>query len=337
VWGGAPLDMDPISHAVLSGTMVAALEKPDRSRFGRGVIPAVVLGALAPDVDGILAPAGWDIYLRFHEVATHSLTGAGVLGAAAAALVRLVVRGSRLHGLAAAAILSAALHPLFDILSGARIGLAWPFANARISWPLVAMGDPWLIALLATAVGAMWVRHRQLPRAAQAVVVAVAIYFCVKSALYAGARRVAESSDDWGPGASHIFEARWGAWTEWFLFEKRPDALRAWLVSGWSGKRSLVLWWPVEPATPLATASQALDTVRNFRRVHELTFAVERQEHDGQHAVLWSDVRYCRQSIPGRGAPECGLWFGGRFDTNGRPVMQIVEVGAWTQTRPVSP
>ena len=131
--------MDPISHAVLSGTMVAAFETPDRSRFGRGVVPAVVLGALAPDVDGVLMPAGWDIYLRFHEIGTHSLLGAVVLGAAASALVRIAVRGSRMRGLAAAAILSAALHPLLDILSGARIGIAWPFADTRISWPLVAM------------------------------------------------------------------------------------------------------------------------------------------------------------------------------------------------------
>lgn len=144
-----------------------------------------------------------------------------------------------------------------------------------------------------------------------------------------------ENSDE--QSAPHIFEARWGSFTEWFLFEKRPEALRAWLVSGWSGKRSLVLSWPVEPASPLATTSHALDTVRNFRRVHELTFSVERPADSGQQAVLWSDVRYCWQSIPGQGAPECGLWFGGRFDANGRPLTQVVEVGGWTQTRPISP
>lgn len=329
--------MDPISHTVLSGTMVAALERPDRSRFGRGVVPAVVLGALAPDVDGVLMPAGWDIYLRFHEIGTHSLPGAVLLGAAAAALVRLAVRGSRMRGLAAAAILSAALHPFLDILSGARIGIAWPFADARISWPLVAMGDPWLIALLATAVSAMWVGRRQLPRVAPGVMLAVAICFGAKSALHAGARRAAERTDDGGLSAPHVYEARWGSWTEWSLFERRPDVLRAWIISGWSGRRSLVLSWPTEPAPALASASQTLDTVRNFRRVHELTFAVARPANDGQQAVLWSDVRYCRQSVPGRGVPECALWFGGTFSADGRPLMQVVEVGAWTQTRPVSP
>src|SRR5262245_27497356 len=135
--------MDPVSHIVRSGTVIAAIETPDRSRFGRGVVPAVELGALAPDIDSVLMPVGWDVYLRFHEIATHSLAGALILSGAAAALVRLAMRGSRLSGLTAAAMTGAALHPLLDIASGARIGLAWPLAAGRVSWPLFAMGDPW--------------------------------------------------------------------------------------------------------------------------------------------------------------------------------------------------
>src|ERR1700675_12329 len=115
--------MDPVSHVILAGTIVAALEKPDRSRFARGAGSAAMLGALSPDVDCVLMPAGWDIYLRFHEVATHSLVGAILLGCAAGALIRSFVRGSRMLGLTLAASVGAVSHLALDALSGARLGL----------------------------------------------------------------------------------------------------------------------------------------------------------------------------------------------------------------------
>lgn len=329
--------MDPVSHVVLSGALVAAVDRADRSRFGRGRVPAVVLGALAPDVDCVLMPVGWDVYLRFHEIATHSLAGSVVLGGAAATLVRVFVRASSMSQLASVAILAALLHPLLDIVSGARIGLGWPFTHARTSWPLVAMGDPWLVATLTIGVGALWLGRRQLPRAARAVLIAVTVFFAIKSIVYMGVRRATEIDPAAPPGSSHVLEARWGSLTEWLLFERLPGGIHAWRVDGWSGTRSLALSWPVAPASPLTRASQALDAVRNFQRVHDLTFAVERLDDEGRRTVLWSDARYCWQAAAGQRAPDCGLWFGGTFSADGRPLMQTVHVGGWTQTRPAAP
>ena len=51
-----------------------------------------MLGALAPDVDVPVALAGWDRYLRVHEVGTHSIAGAAIVACAAAAVVHLVDR-----------------------------------------------------------------------------------------------------------------------------------------------------------------------------------------------------------------------------------------------------
>ena len=87
---------------------------------------AAVLGSLSPDVDSVLMPVGWDIYLRVHEIGTHSILGAMMVGAAAAALVRLFARRARYRALAAAAVIGAFSHLLFDVLSGARLHLAGP-------------------------------------------------------------------------------------------------------------------------------------------------------------------------------------------------------------------
>ncbi len=75
--------MDPVSHVIFGRTLVAALDTPGRGRFGRSVAGASMLGALSPDVDFLLMPQGWDIYLRAHEVGTHSLGGAILVGGAA--------------------------------------------------------------------------------------------------------------------------------------------------------------------------------------------------------------------------------------------------------------
>ena len=65
--------MDAISHLIMGGVTVTAL-KGATSRFGRGAVAASMLGAIAPDVDAVLMPR-WDVYLRWHEVATHALVG----------------------------------------------------------------------------------------------------------------------------------------------------------------------------------------------------------------------------------------------------------------------
>ncbi len=52
--------MDPISHVAFGRTLVA-LTRSDGAT--RGTVGAAVLGSLAPDVDAVFMPFGWDRYL----------------------------------------------------------------------------------------------------------------------------------------------------------------------------------------------------------------------------------------------------------------------------------
>src|SRR6266550_2843863 len=131
--------MDPVSHVIVARTIVTAIERSDGSRFGRGAFSAAVIGGLAPDADCVLMPVGWDIYLRFHQIGTHSLAGSLLLSCATAALIRSLVRRSRLTGLLLAASLGAVSHLVLDVTSGAWLALLWPITSARATWPLVAM------------------------------------------------------------------------------------------------------------------------------------------------------------------------------------------------------
>jgi hypothetical protein len=199
------------------------------------------------------------------------------------------------------------------------------------------MAEPWLIALLTAGAAALWIERLHPRRTALVVVLVVTTYFGVKATLYAHVRRVADTEDRLWPGSPRAFEARWGSWTKWYAFEKAGNELRTWQLDGWTDKRELLLAWPVQPEGHITASSRTLDTVRNFLAVHDLTFATDRADSNGSHAVLWSDIRYCWQTVPEPAKVDCALWFGGTFDAEGHALRQVVLVGRLTQRRSVSP
>jgi membrane-bound metal-dependent hydrolase YbcI (DUF457 family) len=299
----------------------------DDGRHGPGLGAAAIIGSLAPDVDLILAPAGWDVYLRAHQAGTHSIAGGLLVACASAAVVRALARESRYAPLAVAAAAGAMSHLALDVVSGARIRPAWPLVDTPVSVPLVAMADPWLVAIFVVGLVALWPGRMRLRTVAPFVLGTAVGFLCLKVALLD--RALQASPVD--PRSPHAIEARWGSVTEWDVFGRTPAALRSWRVSSRGGPATERLSQPIGPESALVTASRSLDTVRNFLRAHELGFAIETPDADGRTGVRWSDLRYCWRT--GSGAIECGLWFGGIFGPDGRAIAQEVTVGAWTQMR----
>lgn len=338
--------MDPFSH-VAFGRTLAALHTP-RAR-DRGTIPAVMLGALAPDVDALLMPVGWDIYLRVHEIGTHSLLGSLVMAALTALVVRLSVRGSRYAPLVVAAWAGGLSHLTLDILSGAQVRLGWPFADGRMSLPLVAMAEPVVIAIfLIGSIVLLLVRKRPARRQRLAAVVVLAVTFLflgLKALLLT--RAMSSLGGRSAQVVKRVVEARWASLNEWYVYDRTTDALQQRRVRA-GGDPTLLLSWPIGSEPPLVTSSRSLSTVRNFLRVHELPFAVQLPDPTGVTHVLWSDIRYCRgpdrattttpvssaiTTSAGATGIACDLWFGGTFDDSGHVIRQRVQVGDWSQTR----
>jgi membrane-bound metal-dependent hydrolase YbcI (DUF457 family) len=342
--------LDPISHAVFGQTIAAALGRPASLLRTRLIAGAV--GALAPDADAVVMPLGWDLYLRVHEIGTHSLAASLPVAGIAAVIAGVFARGSPKRDLFAAAWLGCVSHIALDVLSGARIQIGWPLVPGRVSLPLVAMAEPWLMAIFVAGAVAM-AMSRSRPRAtASAIAAVVAAFLGVKAALLIQALPP-DSSAEQGPLLARIVEARWASLTEWYVFERRADTLTQWKIE--PGRAPvLLLSWPVVADSILVRDSRSLGTVRNFLAVHELGFAGEVPAADGGRKVLWSDVRFCWRpgaagaeanpspvlSVRTRGGTDqiaCGLWFGGEFDPNGRVVRQLLKVGAWWQMRPPEP
>lgn len=341
--------MDPLTHIVVGRAVVSVAGS--RARAPRGVAWAAVLGALAPDNDSMVMLSGWDRYVRIHEFATHSIVGALLLAALTAAVVSTVarwrdrVRPGRppvaafavLFWAAAAGALS---HLILDIVCGGRLRPGWPLVDGTVTLPLVAMADPWFVAICVAGVLARWPGGLRWGTASRAIVAATIVLLTVKGTLL---MRALQSSP--APVSMPALEAHWGSLTEWSLFERTPTALRAWTISSHGGPASTSLAHAISADTPIVRASRSLDTVRNFLSVHEFSFPVERAGADGRsEELLWTDLRYCwpttaddAAGFRAGDATSCAVWAGGRFDADGRALTQLVKVGRVVQTRPAPP
>jgi hypothetical protein len=215
-------------------------------------------------------------------------------------------------------------HLALDVASGARIRLGWPIVHLKVSLPLVAMADPWIIGISVLGLLARWPGGLTTRAAGRAMLGMMIAFLCLKGTLLGRALSGAHLE----PVRPRAIEARWGALTEWLVFDRTPEAVRRWTITSRGGPAALSLSQPLQPESPLVQASRSLDTVRNFLAVHEFGFADQRAGPDGRTFVLWSDLRYCEAG------PVCGLWFGGEFGPDGRALTQLVKVGEWIQTRP---
>ena len=341
--------MDPFSHAALGRTLAALAPEP---RTGRALAVAATLGALAPDIDAVFMPVGWDVYLRVHEIGTHTAIGTSACGLVTGAVIKLFARQTPLWTLAGAAWAGAMSHVLLDLLSSARIRVLWPIDDRTVSLPLVAMADPWLAALLIAGVAVTMLARGRSRRAATIGMSLCVMFLAAKTVL--ATRAVAAYRETAGtahvaPDASMV-EARWARLTEWHVFDRADGRLRQWLASGASRQARLVLSWPAAADGPTITASRSLSVVRNFLAVHHFSFAARLPRPGGRELVLWSDIRFC-WNPDGSGAPRvepvigegdsgarlsCALWFGAEFDRDGTPIQQFVQIGRLIQTRGVT-
>lgn len=318
--------MDPVSHVVAGAFTVSALHASGDERFGDTML-AGVLGAVAPDADAVLM-RHWDVYLRWHEVGTHSLAGAIAIGAMAGVVVTLFRRSSRAIVMMAAGAIGAASHLFLDSLTGARLGLFWPASEWRFPLPLFGMADLWLVVpLVVAALAAFRWRTVRIDRYALLVTAAIVL---AKLWSFGGAKHLA--ADRLRPAAAlRMFEARWSTWSQWTLYERDGETLRSWQIDIGSGTVTPALVLRRQPDTAAIAASRRLPTVQNLLRVHEFAFATEAAAEGNEHLVRWSDLRFCW--LPGgASAVECALWFGGWVRDDGRPIRSVMQVGSWTRT-----
>lgn len=342
--------MDPVSHVALGRTLLGLGSHSDDP--ARGAVAAVLLGALSPDIDSVFMLFGWDRYLRVHEAGTHTIIGTLGCALAVAIVVRALARKTRYRALVAAAWIGAASHVVLDMLSSARVRPAWPLVDTVVSLPMVAMADPWLVTLCVAGPAALWCSPAPRKRpAAAAVAAAIAGFLVIKAGLgllaFSAYLNTIDQRGDMVQ--TRVIEAKWATLGTWNVSDRTASHVRSWRASA-SGSVHHALSHAVGEDTAIVAASRTLSTVRNFLRVHALGFTVTVPQAHGRQWVLWSDIRFCWDTAtspvpapqpivesPDGARMACALWFGGEFDSSGRPLREIVKVGALTQERPPTP
>lgn len=310
--------LDPISHALL-GRSLNCLDT--RARLGRGAAAAFVLGALAPDIDGALVVGGWDVYLYYHPFATHALIASPLLAAAAAGLVRLLLRGSHYGRLFVAALIGLVVgHVLFDLVSGSAIQLFAPLSARAFGPHLLAMADASAIAVLVAGTAlSLW------RRAAGGILVAagLGLLLVAKAASLHVARSVYDSAAaDVAPTGRP--EPVGGSLARWRFFDRSNGTARVWSVDAWQRRAAIEFVRDVRQDA-IVERTKSLPAVRRFLTFAELPFA--RIEQIGaERRALWSDLKYCEKD-------RCDLSFGAVVDEQGMPLREIIQVGSFIRTR----
>jgi membrane-bound metal-dependent hydrolase YbcI (DUF457 family) len=339
--------MDPVSHAIVGRLLITA---GTRSREGYGVGAAGILGALSPDIDAVLMPVGWDLYLRIHQIGTHTLLGTMVCGALVATVVRACSRGSlskgRWSALFVASCAGALSHVALDLASGASMRPLWPFSGTVTRFGVIAMAEPSIVALLLVAAIVFWRWPARRLNAAITALTLVLVILVGKAAVRAEAERLYEQRTATDSVRSHALEAAWGVFSEWVVIDRTEHRVRRWRVNTARSSVGRELDVPVATETGWLAASINAKVVRNFLAAHEFPLAITMGEAT-ETEVQWSDLGYCWSPTAPGALPAlvgsaarpadlpvaCGLWFGVAFDTTGALTRQFVTIGNWVQER----
>jgi membrane-bound metal-dependent hydrolase YbcI (DUF457 family) len=319
--------VDPVSHALLGRTL-GVLDRGER--LTRGAAAAAIVGALAPDLDIVMAARGWDVYLLTHESWTHTLTASPLIALAVAAAVRLAWRDTPLLTLWRIAWLGVVVgHVGFDVISGSDIRLFLPWSERRIGPHLFAMADALLVPIVLAGTAALAWRQRLGMRArtiAALVLAIIVVLSAVKAASQrAAVDRVARAAAEERPSSMSAPFAVNGSMTQWRFYQQAGDEVRAWRVDVRTGEAALAFRWPSNRDDPAIIASMHAPVVRALRELAVAPFARVQRSAAGSE-VAWSDLPFCD-------ANACTLWFGVRIDASGHPIDQFVRIGGYEQRR----
>jgi len=312
--------LDPASHALL-GRALNCLDS--RRRLGRGAAAACVLGSLAPDVDIGFVTRGWDVYLHYHAMGTHTFAASPLLAALTATLVRVCVRGSVYPRLFVAALVGiVGGHVLFDLVSGSNIRLFAPLSFRVFGPHLLTMAD--LAAIAALLPGSLLSIRRRTAGGVLVVAGLVALLVVKTVSLQVASRTYRRTAS---PVAVTVRpEAINGSLVRWRFYDRAGDTGRAWLVDAWRRQASIEFARDVR-MDPDADATRKVPAVRRFLEFAGIPFA-RFDRAAGERRVRWSDLRYCD-------AEDCVMSFGAILDERGTPIEDLIQIGGYLKIRPL--
>ncbi len=138
--------MDPVTH-IASGVLAGQAVK-DRFPPGRWLVWFTVAAAWAPDLDNMATWLGPEAYMRYHRGITHSLVGGAVVALVLAFIWTRFKRDVSFAKLTLLGYACVLMHSFLDVITSYGTQILQPFSDARISFPVVYIIDPFFTGLL---------------------------------------------------------------------------------------------------------------------------------------------------------------------------------------------
>jgi inner membrane protein len=291
----------------------------------------LLFSGVTADLDYLSYFAGPATFLRFHRTFLHSLIGSALIALATAAAffflnkrpkskdltgTENVVRPGFAFGAALlVCVIGAGSHILLDLVSGIGVQLFWPFRAGWIGRELMTGFDPWILALLATAlllpellklvseeIGEQKKRSRGRGTAIIALAILV-LYVGAKAALHRQALELLASREYHGrppvsSAAFPLFAAPF-TWRGVVSTDATVEELQVSLLLGrdFDTDRSFVRYKPVPSAA--LDAGENTQVSRTFLAYARIPFATVIRVEDGLRFEL-RDLRF----VPNDTSPE---------------------------------
>ena len=264
-----------------------------------------MLASNLPDLDLVTALGGSTNYLEHHRGFSHSLLGMPLFALALALLLRATLRGSRLPALLLCSIVGIAGHVFMDLWTSYGTRVLSPFDGRWLTWDLVFIVDPWILALL-LASALVLRRSSQAPGIASVGLGLVLAYVGARAVLHAQALDQARAQLSGRAVARIVALPSPVDPFAWRVLADTGDAY-------WTGPISLrarsgpLVRRPKQPEDEaVARARQASEVASVFLDFSTFPWLEIEPREDGTE-VVWRDLRFER---PGRATFEARVLVG---------------------------
>lgn len=136
--------MDPVTHGII-GLGIASLT--GETEILSPVTIGAVIGAMSPDIDGIMKYWGNYKYLKHHRGETHSIFSLGGLSLLISGILFFVFKDYNFSSIFIATFLGALSHTFFDSLNSYGVKPFMPFTNKKYLSSLLMLYDPFFSVL----------------------------------------------------------------------------------------------------------------------------------------------------------------------------------------------
>ncbi|MBI3085515.1 MAG: metal-dependent hydrolase [candidate division NC10 bacterium] len=282
--------MDPLTHT-LSGLAIS--HAGFRQRIGRPAVLAVTAGALAPDLDSVMAL--WDQFaaIRYHRGLTHSLLGGVLLALLLAWPIYQWGGYKRYRDLVGLVYLGILVHIALDLIGSFGTMVLYPLSLARFAWDLAFIVDPIVTAVFAVPLVVAW-RRPQLAARAVRIGLAVAILYLTVAA---GAKAIAKVRF-----ASELSQRviavdrvavlpRLFSPLRWMAVAEAPGRLYQAVVTPWPGVLPDIRLLTQAPRNSFVARSDAVESVRLFLGFARFPWTRHLQRGE-DHIVEYRDLRF---------------------------------------------